>query len=111
MVSPGTYLSRYTMFVPVFSRIPYTGLIHGSGVETGCYPFTDRDPFILNETPHVYFIGNQPKFESRLVTDEEGEGEGSKKCRIVLVPKFCETGQVVLVHSKSLETKVVGFEC
>jgi len=86
-----------------------TELIHGSGVETGCYPFTDRDPFILNETPHVYFIGNQPKFESRLVTDEEGEG--SKKCRIVLVPKFCETGQVVLVHSKSLETKVVGFEC
>ncbi|GAA5823430.1 hypothetical protein JCM5353_002145 [Sporobolomyces roseus] len=74
-----------------------------------CYPFTDRDPFILNETPHVYFIGNQPKFESRLVTDEEGEG--SKKCRIVLVPKFCETGQVVLVHSKTLETKVVGFEC
>jgi DNA polymerase delta subunit 2 len=72
--------------------------------KTGCYPFTDRDPFILEQTPHVYFIGNQPEFESKLV-EQDG-----KKVRIVLVPKFSETGQIVLVNSKSLEVKVIGFE-
>lgn len=29
---------------------------------SGCYPFTDRDPFLIESCPHVYFIGNQDKF-------------------------------------------------
>ncbi|GAA5951073.1 hypothetical protein JCM3765_004673 [Sporobolomyces pararoseus] len=71
-----------------------------------CYPFTDRDPFILEQTPHVYFIGNQPKFESKLIErDDDG-----KKVRIILVPKFSKTGQLVLVNSKTLNVKVVTFE-
>jgi DNA polymerase delta subunit 2 len=31
------------------------------------YPFNDRDPFIIEKTPHVYFIGNQPQFEDSLL--------------------------------------------
>ncbi|BGP12477.1 hypothetical protein JCM10213_006956 [Rhodosporidiobolus nylandii] len=77
-----------------------------------CYPFSDRDPFILYQTPHVYFIGNQPSFSTRLVsgtaTTEDG-GEEEVKVRIVLLPRFCETGEVVLVNTKSLETRVVRF--
>ncbi|GAA5983099.1 hypothetical protein JCM5350_006814 [Sporobolomyces pararoseus] len=72
-----------------------------------CYPFTDRDPFILEQTPHVYFIGNQPKFETKLI--EQG-GDDGKKVRIVLVPKFSKTGQLVLINSKTLKVKVVAFE-
>lgn len=34
---------------------------------TGCYPFTDRDPFLIESCPHVYFIGNQDKFDTRLI--------------------------------------------
>lgn len=34
---------------------------------TGCYPFTDRDPFLIESCPHVYFIGNQEKFDTRLM--------------------------------------------
>lgn len=37
-----------------------------------CYPFYDRDPFLLTETPHVYFAGNQPAFETRLLKGELG---------------------------------------
>ena len=32
------------------------------------YPFYDTEPFIIAEAPHVYFAGNQPAFETRLVT-------------------------------------------
>lgn len=31
------------------------------------YPFPDKDPFIIEKTPHVYFIGNQPEFEDSLL--------------------------------------------
>lgn len=33
----------------------------------GCYPFTDRDPFLIESCPHVYFIGNQDKYDTRLL--------------------------------------------
>ncbi|KAL3846206.1 hypothetical protein ACJIZ3_003609 [Penstemon smallii] len=33
----------------------------------GCYPFTDRDPFFLETCPHVYFVGNQDKYETRFI--------------------------------------------
>ncbi|KAF8938012.1 hypothetical protein BGZ58_001753 [Dissophora ornata] len=33
-----------------------------------CYPFKDKDPFIMKQLPHIYFIGNQDKFATELVT-------------------------------------------
>ncbi|KAJ3193938.1 hypothetical protein HK101_003786 [Irineochytrium annulatum] len=32
-----------------------------------CYPFRDSDPFVIDALPHIYIVGNQPKFETRLV--------------------------------------------
>lgn len=72
-----------------------------------CYPFTDRDPFILTRTPDVYFVGNQPRFETRLV---ESDKDSKVKARVVLVPSFAETGEIVLVNCATLETKLVRFE-
>lgn len=71
-----------------------------------CYPFPDCDPFILGETPYIYFVGNQPKFGTRLVEDVDIEGNQIKS-RLVLLPRFCETGQVVLVDIDTLETRAV----
>jgi DNA polymerase delta subunit 2 len=31
------------------------------------YSFTETDPFIISDAPHVYFAGNQPIFGSRWV--------------------------------------------
>ncbi|BGP28569.1 DNA polymerase delta small subunit Cdc1 [Rhodotorula toruloides] len=70
-----------------------------------CYPFSGKEPFVLKQTPHVYFFGNQTSFGTRLVESDDG-----KKVRIVLVPRFCETGEVVLVNTATLEVKVQRFE-
>ncbi|MBA0572205.1 hypothetical protein Golob_002562 [Gossypium lobatum] len=49
----------------------------------GCYPFTDRDPFLIDSCPDVYFVG----LEGQLV-------------RLICIPRFCETG-VAVVDSSS----------
>lgn len=30
------------------------------------YPFKNSDPFVLNQAPHVMFVGNQAKFQTSL---------------------------------------------
>ena len=84
----------------------------------GCYPFQDRDPFVLPETPHVFFAGNQNKYETRLLTGTNFDilphlqslGDDGQKCRIVLVPKFKETGIMVLVNLSTLESTPIAFK-
>ena len=62
-----------------------------------CYPFNGGDPFILDHAPHVYFVGNQDGFETKYVE------EAGKKCLIVMVPSFKQTGTVVLVNLRTYE--------
>lgn len=68
-----------------------------------CHPYFTEDPFILNETPDLYIVGNQPKFGTRLV-EEEGT-----RCRVILVPGFKETGVLVLVNLRTLSVRKVRF--
>ena len=77
-----------------------------TSLSTVCYPFYDRDPFILSQSPNVLFIGNQPEYQERLVVSDSDE---SISTRVILVPKFSETGQIVLVNCRTLTCKVVGF--
>lgn len=69
-----------------------------------CYPFQDGDAFVIKESPHVYFVGNQPKFESRVI-----EGPAGQTVRLIAVPKFRETGEIVLLDMETLEPEVVKF--
>ncbi|KAH8485682.1 hypothetical protein H0E87_027212, partial [Populus deltoides] len=57
----------------------------------GCYPFTDRDPFLIESCPHVYFVGNQDKYGTRILKGSEGQ-----LVRLISIPKFCNTGMVVV---------------
>ncbi|RPA91381.1 hypothetical protein L873DRAFT_1831400 [Choiromyces venosus 120613-1] len=68
------------------------------------FPFEDKDLYIIRECPHVFFLGNQEKFESRLV-----EGPENQVCRIILIPKFSETSEMVLVDVDTLECESVKF--
>lgn len=68
-----------------------------------CYPFVDKDPFVLDETPHVLFAGNQVGAGWRDVD------VGEHTVKVVAVPRFCETGQIVLLHVDTLEVSTVDF--
>jgi DNA polymerase delta subunit 2 len=63
-----------------------------------CYPFTDRDPFVIEQDslPDVLFAGNQPEFSTATVVSMVGE-RGQKVTRLVCVPSFAHTGMAVLV--------------
>jgi len=67
---------------------------------TGSYPFQDVDPFVLEECPHIFFAGSQPKFDTAVI-----EGPDGQMVRLIAVPRFDETGEVVLVDSETLEVE------
>lgn len=67
----------------------------------GSYPYSDRDPFVLEKTPDVYVVGNQPEFGTEMVGPT----------RVVLLPRFASDGTVVLVDMATLEVQTVEFGC
>ncbi|XP_050226360.1 DNA polymerase delta small subunit [Mercurialis annua] len=70
----------------------------------GCYPFTDKDPFLIESCPHVYFVGNQEKYGTRLLKGSEGQ-----LVRVISIPKFCETGVAVMLNMRNLECHTFSF--
>lgn len=74
-----------------------------------CHPIQDDDPFIFESMPHIYVIGNQPKFETCIQETNSLSGSNSKT-RIVLLPKFAAAGQIVLINSLTLDIKSVQFQ-
>lgn len=70
----------------------------------GCYPFTDRDPFVLESCPHVYFVGNHDTYETRFINGEEGQ-----MTRLICIPKFSETGVAVVLNLRNLECHTLSF--
>lgn len=69
-----------------------------------CYPFQNGDPFVVKKQPHVFFAGNQEKFEAKLVTGNEGQ-----KTLLVSVPSSDLDPVVVLLNLKSLSCHPVYF--
>mmetsp|Transcript_7067 Transcript_7067/g.11791 ORF Transcript_7067/g.11791 Transcript_7067/m.11791 type:complete len:544 (-) Transcript_7067:101-1732(-) len=77
------------------------------------FPSSETDPFVMTSRPAVYFVGNCDEFEARLV-GEKGEtidtAAGDGATRLVCIPSFASTGEVVLVNLKTLECDVVSFK-
>jgi len=69
------------------------------------YPFQDRDPFVLSKCPHVYFVGNQPRFDTSIV-----EGSAGQEVRLFTIPRFRKTGEIVILDTETLEIEVVKFD-
>ena len=68
----------------------------------GAYPFQDDEPFIMTRSPHLYFVGCQPKFSTKVIKGHEGQ-----TVRLVTIPSFSATGEFVLVDSETLEVSKV----
>lgn len=64
-----------------------------------------KDAFIISECPHVYIVGNQPKFDTSVI-----EGPYGQRVRLIAVPKFYETGELVLLDTEDLSVEVTKFE-
>lgn len=79
-------------------------LAPGAPDTLACYPFKDRDPFVIESTPRVYFAGCQDAFGYARVKYASGEDT-----LVVSVPKFAKTGTAVLVDVESLECKPIIF--
>lgn len=73
------------------------------------YPFEDRDPFTLTETPHIYIVGNQPKFECSLIELKRSNGD-ILPVRIIAIPEFNETSSCVLLDLKTFKCELVSFD-
>ncbi|CAM8890124.1 unnamed protein product [Rhodiola kirilowii] len=70
----------------------------------GCYPYTDRDPFLIESCPHVYFAGNQSHYGTRMFKGSEGQ-----RVRVISIPKFCETGVAVALNLRNLECHTLNL--
>ncbi|TDZ19659.1 DNA polymerase delta small subunit [Colletotrichum orbiculare MAFF 240422] len=66
------------------------------------YPFQDKDPFVMKEAPHLFFVGCQPEFSTRVVQGNDGQ-----EVRLVTVPSFSQTKELVLVDTETLEVSKV----
>jgi DNA polymerase delta subunit 2 len=59
----------------------------------------------MNSCPHLYFVGSQPKFDTAVIEGPEGQ-----MVRLIAVPKFAETGEIVLVDSETLEVERIRIQ-
>ncbi|QIW96648.1 hypothetical protein AMS68_002166 [Peltaster fructicola] len=67
-----------------------------------CYPFQDKDKFVLSECPHVFIAGNQPQFETA-----EIDGPVGQLVRLIAVPRYKQTGEIVLMDEETLECEIL----
>uniref|UniRef100_A0A8D3BUZ3 DNA polymerase delta subunit 2 n=1 Tax=Scophthalmus maximus TaxID=52904 RepID=A0A8D3BUZ3_SCOMX len=59
---------------------------------------------LFSECPHVYFSGNAPTFESKLIKGADGQ-----EVLLVTVPEFSSTQTACLVNLRTLECEPVRF--
>ncbi|KAF1920258.1 DNA polymeras-like protein subunit delta-2 [Ampelomyces quisqualis] len=67
-----------------------------------CYPFQDDDPLLVKECPHVYFAGCQGAFGVKKI-----EGPAGQEVLLICVPRFKDSGQVVLVDLETRDVELV----
>lgn len=70
-----------------------------------CVPFKDRDPFMIDFIPDIYFAGNQPEYSVTTFS-----AKTKPKIQIITVPSFVKTLSCVQVDMESLETELINFE-
>lgn len=69
-----------------------------------CVPFKDKDPFVIDFVPDIYFAGNQPEFVSTTYSC------GSKqKIQLISVPRFVEEPCCVSIDLSNLDVEKINL--
>ena len=71
---------------------------------TYCYPYSDKDPFVLDDCPAVYFAGNQKEFGTKMF-----EGKDGQKVRLISIPNFEKDKTCVLLNLRNLNCELLAF--
>lgn len=69
------------------------------------YPYYNQDPFIIDQTPHIYFAGNCDEYSTEIFKNDQ-----NTEIRVISVPQFETLGEVVLVNLKNFECKKMIFD-
>jgi len=69
----------------------------------GSFPFKTRSPLVLNQTPHVYFAGNQKEFTSTL---HKGPTED---VLLLTIPDFSKANNIVLMNLATMKCETMNF--
>lgn len=60
---------------------------------------------MLNDCPHLFFVGGQPEFSTRVISGNDGQ-----KVRLVTVPSFSKTHEICLVDTATLEVTKIKID-
>ena len=74
-----------------------------------CYPFKLNDPFLINESPHVYFTANSNKYDIKYMYNNNNTSKKSQKMVLLSIPSFVKTKQIVLLNINKLECETIQF--
>ncbi|KAB5563180.1 DNA polymerase delta small subunit [Coniochaeta sp. 2T2.1] len=66
------------------------------------YPFQDDEPFVMTACPHLYFVGCQPEFGTKVIQGPDGQ-----MVRLITVPSFSTSREIVLVDTETLDVSRV----
>ena len=59
----------------------------------------------MKTCPHLFFVGSQPEFSTKIIEGPEGQ-----HCRLIAVPNFAVTKELVLVDSETLDVTRVKID-
>ena len=60
---------------------------------------------MIEACPHVFFVGNQPRFNTTVI-----DGPAGQQVRLVTIPPFASTGEIVLLNTDTLDVELVKFD-
>jgi len=70
----------------------------------GCYPYSDKDPHIIQALPDVFVAGNQEEFATKTVVIDE------KEVLLLALPKFSSSRSLIRLNLRDLQVDRISFD-